>query len=224
MACFAYERTPITNCTQKMLVFRPLSFVYAWLATSILTSAAVLVGVNLNLPGVIFYGFKRSFKKLLKNHSFWSLNFIMLIVLSHYVVRISFEESEKTFPLILVAMKVLNLTLVYTLNYVHPIKFPERLFDAKHMVPFLMFWSILVVHFLENLYLFISNSLDIVENIYPLGRSDADRLVFVMLYLVLGANVTFHLRCIAFFWPKFFHGNRDLFSAISTLADIPTDE
>ena len=171
-------------------------------------SAAVLISLNFNIPGVSFYGFKSSFKELLKNQSFWSFNLIMCIVLSNYVVRFTGEErSMKSFPIVLAFLKIFSLLLVYTLNYIHPLKFPETGVDAKYIVPFLIYWSSLVLQFLEILYLFISNSLDIMENIYPLGTSDADRVVIVVLFLVLCANVTFHLRSVAFFWPKMFHGD-----------------
>lgn len=225
IACFAYEKTTVTNCTQKVLVSRPLPFVQLWLAVSILMSAAVLVGLNFNIPGVSFYGFKPSFKKLLKNQLFWSFNLIMCIVLCNYVVRLTQEDrSKKSFPIVLAFLKIFNLLLVYTLNYVHPLKFPGTLVDAKHTVPFLIYWSSLVLQFLENLFLFISNSLDMMENIYPLGSSDADRVVLVMLYLVLCSNVAFHLRCVAFFWPKMFHGDKDFFSDITTLNSIPSND
>ena len=61
------------------------------------------------------------------------------------------------------------------------------------------------------------------ENIYPLGSSssDKDRLFLVMLSLVIGAKVTFHIRLIEFFWHKIFHGNKDLMSDAAALETIP---
>ena len=183
----------------------------------------MIIGLNFNIPGVSFYGFKPLFKKLVKNESFWSFNFILLIVLSHYCVRATREETKKIFSILIVFFKILNLLLVYVLNYVHPVKLPRPGADVKHVVPFLLYWSIIVLHLFENLYLFVSNSLDVMENILPLGRSDTDRLVIAVLYVVLGANITFHLRSVSFFWPKIFHGHKDYFSDISSLDNIPTD-
>ena len=223
--CFAYERSSITNCSQKVLVSNPLPLVHLWLAISNLTSISILIWLYKRPMCTKFCGFKSCLTKLLKKGAFWSLNTIFGIILIDYVVRCIHEGgSVKIAYAVCIAFnKLLCLLVLWSLNYVHPIVWPCRPRSLQGAFIFVTYWLGLVFYFVENFYLFISNSLDMGENIYPLGSSssDKDRLFLVMLSLVIGAKVTFHIRLIEFFWHKIFHGNKDLMSDAAALETIP---
>ena len=224
ISCFAYERSSITNCSQKVFVSNPLPLVHLWLTTSSLTSIIVLALLYKRQVYVKFCGFKSCLTKLLKTDPFWSLNAIFCIILINYVVRFIHEASsiKIAFVFSITFYKLLSLFVVYSLNCVHPTVWLSQPWTFQGAFVFVTYWLGLAFYFVENFFLFIANTLDMGENIYPLGSStsDEDRLFLVLLSLVIGAKVVFHIRMINFFWYKIFYGDKDLMSHAAAFEKI----
>ena len=207
MVCFAYEKRSTTNCSQEVLISNPLRLSLLWITTSNFTCIIVLAWLYKRPLDATFCCFKSCFTKLLKNDSFWSLNLIFYTIFIGSVVL----------------NRLLSLLVLYSLNYVHPIVWSRQPRTFQGLFILVTYWLGLAFYLLENFYSFISNSLDMAENIYPLGSSSSnqDRLFLVLLSLVIGAKVAFHIRMIAFFWRKMFHGDKDLMSDDTVLEKIP---
>ena len=225
MVCFAYEKRSTTNCSQEVLISNPLRLSLLWITTSNFTCIIVLAWLYKRPLDATFCGFKSCFIKLLKNDSFWSLNLIFCTILIDSVVRCMHGSgSEKmAYPLCVALDRLLSLLVLYSLNYVNSIVWSRQPRTFQGLFILVTYWLGLAFYLLENFYSFISNSLDMAENIYPLGSSSSnqDRLFLVLLSLVIGAKVAFHIRMIAFFWRKMFHGDKDLMSDDTVLEKIP---
>ena len=224
ICCFAYERNSVTNCSQKVLVSNPLPFVHSWIAASNVASIIVLICLYTKPLGIRFCGFKLSYKKLVKMDSFWSLNINFLVILFDNTVRFINESGwvNQVIPVTLAMMQLLHLLVAHFVNFLHPITFSNSPRTFRGVFICVTYWLGIAFYFVENFYLFISFSLDMGENIYPLGNSSSnkDRLFLVILSLVIAAKVAFHIRMVAFFWHKLFHGDKDHFSWASALQKI----
>ena len=224
LACLAYESNSITHCSQKVIISNPLPLVHLWLVTSNATSIIILVGLHGKPAGIKFIGFKFIFTKLMKNEKFWSTNLIFCIILIDYIVRFSHEDGATREAVVaeIALLKFFYLLLQYSVNFLHPIKFPRQAPTLHKVFIFGIYWFSLGFYLLENLYLFFSASLDAAENILPLGNSSTkDRMFVVILSFALCCRVAFHIRMVTFFWFKLFHGDKDIFSEAHSLENIP---
>ena len=117
--CFVYERSSITNCSQKVLVLNLLPLVHLWLATSNLTSIIVLIWLYKRPLCTKFCGFKSCLTKLLKKGAFWFLNVIFGIILIDYVVRCIHEGGsvKMVYAVCIAFNKLLCLLVLWTLSH-----------------------------------------------------------------------------------------------------------
>ena len=225
MCCFIYEKTSVTNCSQKVLVSNPLPFVHLWNTTSIAISLIILLGLRV-MPSIVkFCGFQSAFKRLRKDSSCWCLILSFFAIMVDYFIRIVNEGtslSRRLIPVGYTFSKALHLLVLYALNFAHIIPVDPKPRSLQNIAIRIVYWLTIVVYFLESFYGLISSSLDAMENIFPLGNSTGNehRAFLVMLSLLLCTKVVFFVRVSDFFWKKFFHGNKDILSNAKTLADI----
>lgn len=222
--CVVFEKAHILNCTQEFLVPRPEHWILSWLANSIVSSVTLIFIVWLNQKQ-LNYSFA-SLKRLYKKGSFWSLNFLYLITCVYHTIRINGtdDEIDMVTCVLLLFSPAVTLFVVYFLNYLHPVKFPSRKRrNVDTVCTFLMYWLTLVIYCAENACLVLTVMLDAALEVAPLVQGkyqeDATELNGFVLIL-LGINVAFRARLLAFFWNKIFHGDRDLMSEPTTKLDI----
>ena len=222
--CVIFEKANILNCTQEFLVPRPEHWILSWLANLIVSSVVFIFILCLN-PKQLNYSFA-SLKGLCKKGSFWSLNVLYLITCVYHVIRISGTDDEISMAssVLLLFSSPVTLFVVYFLNYLRPVKFPSRSHrNIDAVCTFLMYWLTLVIYCAENACLVLTVMLDAALEVAPLvqGKVQGDAVElngFVL--LLLGTNVAFRTRLLAFFWNKIFHGDKDLMSEPSTKLDI----
>ena len=123
----------------------------------------------------------------------------------------------------LVVFTASKLIVAYFLNYVFPIKFPavnERSFIRLYI--WLAYWITLVVFFLATAHMALAITLDVAEKISPIGnvQTGSHNFTTVCQLVFLGIKATFEGRLLIFYWNKFFHGDKDLFSTFLVLKSI----
>ena len=223
--CAVKQAKSIVNCTEKVLIKAPQPFVMVFFLTTITNAIAVMTTLCLKPAGVEFCGFKQALKQLIRKGSFWSFNVTYIFVVLDYIL-VTFQNLEianKALAIILVVFFASKLTVAYFLNYVFPVKFPER--NERNLTRvyiWLAYWITLVLFFLASAHSSLAITLDVAEKLSPLGKvqTGSHNFVTVSHLVLLGIKATFEGRLFLFYWNKIFHGDKDLFSTFIVLKSI----
>ena len=159
--------------------------------------------------------FSRPFKLLIYKSSFWRTNGLFAFTFAYYIIRIdgSTDGSDMLLSIALLMWWPATLLVVYCLNYVEPVAWPER--DARNLLSlslFLGYWITILVYFAETFCVVVAVTLAAKMNIIPMlqGRS-VDYKIQAFVSLVIMIRVAFASQMLAFFWHKIFYGRKDFF-------------
>ena len=120
-----------------------------------------------------------------------------------------------------------QLIVAFFLNYVPRVRFPEesrRSFTTVYIC--FAYWMTIGLFFLASANLALALTLDVAEKISLLGKvkMGSHNFAVVIRLVLIGINATFSGRLFLFYWNKFFHGDKDLFSTLSALHSISNNE
>lgn len=124
--CFLYEETSIVNCSQEFLVHNPRYWVIAWLSIKVVSSIFLVLILCSNGEELNYCGIKSSFKKLKTKGSFWSMNVLFTFSLLYYSLAISNRNKTSNAMSTLILFRLMaSVLVVYCLNYLHPVQWPD---------------------------------------------------------------------------------------------------
>ncbi|XP_028401621.1 uncharacterized protein LOC114524671 [Dendronephthya gigantea] len=223
--CAVKQAKSIVNCTENVLVEKPQSIVMASYLMIITNAIIVIATLYLKPTCLQFCGIKEALRRLVKKGSFWSYNITYIFVVFDYIL-LTFKDLDivnKALAITLVVFLASKLIVAYFLNYVFPVKFPavnERSFIRLYL--WLAYWITLVVFFLATAHAVLAITLDVAEKISPIGnvQTGSHNFTTVCQLVFLGIKATFEGRLFIFYWNKFFHGDKDLFSTFLVLKPI----
>ena len=210
LKCAINEETTFVNCTQKYLVTNPKNYVLYWKAISSVSSL-VLVFILWCDRKKLKYSFSRPLKRLKYKSSFWLTNVLFAFTFVYYIIRI--DGSDMQLSIALLMWWPATLLVVYHLNYLRPIVWPER--NSRNLLSlcfFLGYWLTILVYIAETFCVAVAVTLAAKQNIIPMikGRN-VDYKIKAFAFLVIMIRVSFAYRMLSFFWHKIFHGRKDFF-------------
>ena len=225
--CAVKQDSSVVNCTEKIrFINKPQPLVIIFHLTVMTNAIVVMTTLYLKPKAVKFCGIKSALKQLVKKGAFWSFNILFFFVVSDYVECIcchDFELTNKVVAATMIVFYISRLIAAFFLNYVIPVKLPvigERTFTRMYF--WLAYWTTLVLFLLDSAEMALAVTLDVAEKLSPLGRVKTGSKDFTTVYrlILLGIKATFEGRLFIFFWNKFFHGSKDLFSTFIVLKPI----
>ena len=214
LKCMINDETIFVNCTQQFLVSNPKRWVLYWKAVSGTSSLILLFIIWCNRK-ILNYRLSKPLKLLKCKSSFWLTNVLFAFTFVYYIIRIdgSTDGSDMLLSIALLMWWPATLLVVYCLNYMSPVAWPER--DARNLLSlslFLGYWITILVYFAETFCVAVTVTMAAKLNIIPMlkGRS-VDYKIKAFASLVIMIRVTFASRMLSFFWHKMFHGRKDFF-------------
>lgn len=208
--CMMNEETIFVNCTQKFLVSNLKNYVLYWKSISSVSSLVLLFLLWCNRRK-LKYSFSKPLKLLKCKSSFWLTNILFAFTFVYYIIRI--DGSDLQLSIALLIWWPATLLVVYCLNYLRPIVWPEQ--NSRNLLSlcfFLGYWFTILVYFAETLCVVVTVTLAAKLNIIPMiNRRSVDYKIKAFASLVIMIRVTFASQMLSFFWHKIFHGRKDFF-------------
>ena len=227
--CAVKHSKSVINCTEEVVIAKPQLFVLVFYSSTVINASVVIITLYFKPDGVKFLGFKEALKKLGKKGSFWSYIITYMFIVSEYIMAIveDLEFINRAIAITAVLFLGSKLIVAFFLNYVPPVSFPkenERRLTTVYIC--FAYWMILVLFFLASAHITLAFTLDVAEKVSLLGKvkTGSHNFEVVIRLVFLGMNATFSGRLFLFYWNKFFHGKKDLFSTLSKLAPIIENE
>ena len=227
--CAVKYSKSVINCTEEVVIRKPQLFVLVFYSTTVINAFAVITTLYFKPDGVKFYGFKKSLEKLKNKGSFWSYIITYIFIICEYIMAIvqDLEVINKAIAITAVLSLGSQLIVAFFLNYVPRVRFPEesrRSFTTVYIC--FAYWMTIGLFFLASANLALALTLDVAEKVSLLGKvkMGSHNFAVVIRLVLIGINATFSGRLFLFYWNKFFHGDKDLFSTLSTLHSISNNE
>jgi hypothetical protein len=173
-------------------------------------------------------------KNIYKKGSFFSLIFLLAVSSVYYFIRI-FSMPDMTslsISILVFFWPPVTVSLVCCLNYL------PRVHWEKTNLPcctrawwktslnknsnFIIYWLALVLYFVEITCKLAAIMLDVAHDVAPLIQQNYPQesgKYWGGMVILIGFRMALHARLLSFFWEKFFHGEKDLFSEPSAKLD-----
>ena len=245
--CIVFEQASVINCSQDFFISNPRHWVFAWLFMSIISSFLLILIICINHE-TLNYQYEKA-KKIYKKGSFFSLIFLLVFSSFYYFVRFFSMRSETISWLISTVVFLwppVTALLVCCLNYLPRVRWRSISISChttvrrnkylssvwwkkclKENSNFIIYWLALSLYFVEITCKLSAIMLDVAHDVAPLIQNkfpEESGKYWGGMVILIGFRMAFHARLLSFFWQKFFHGEKDLFSEPSAKLEDKPDE
>ncbi|XP_028393013.1 uncharacterized protein LOC114517476 isoform X2 [Dendronephthya gigantea] len=218
--CNLYERASITNCSQPFFVPHPRQWISAWYVMSIISPGLLISIVYTDSQTCNFQ--RKGFRMIYKKGSFGSLMFLLAASLIYYFVRLipsKEDETSKFMSTMMFLWSPVNALIICIINYVPRVRWQKtnggRCKKCCKNCDFFVYWCAILVYFFELVCKNAAIMLNVAQSFEPFlqkNYSHSYSPYWGLMVIIIGFNLAFHARLLAFYWEKIFYGDRDLFA------------
>ena len=225
--CMIFEHASMVDCHQEGLWPDPESWIFAWIFLSFLSSLSFLI--------ISWHGYKLGLLKFHRNKvscawkksSFVSLFLLIIPTSIYYAFRIASGVSggkNRGTSSILLIWPTIMWIVVWALNYTSKVRIGTDLTNCPnnwspnccsrvHRAIWFFYWTSIIMYLCETFFKLLSVMLDVAYDLAPvIERRFPDESLKGIIAILSGLRLAFHSKLFVFFWDKFFHGDKDLFS------------
>jgi hypothetical protein len=179
-----------------------------WLHCSILTSFLILFSLCKRfVPEIRPEKNTKVLKILLRKPYFWSLSFLLVLIIVYNTLIIYKNEASSAYIEILVIIsKIFTVFLIFQLNFT----FPPTVNKGFKLITVACYYCALSLFVLDNLCKFITTSAQVAFKVYTVDKTSAVHAITIVDLMLMVCNAALYSSFLQFFWHKIFRGQKDI--------------